>query len=116
MENKRMEGYATLTLHVEKQTETLTLDTRGLEIVSVEALTEHSTAEPLMKLKFSLGETHPVLGQGLSIVLGSESIPPKIGVHFRVGPGSTAVQFLTPEQTVGKQYPYLFTQCQVCFT
>jgi len=28
-------------------------------------------------------------------------------------PGSTAVQWLRPEQTAGGVHPYLFTQCQV---
>jgi leukotriene-A4 hydrolase len=117
MANKRIEGYATLTLQVEKQTDTLILDTRALDIVSVEGLPGSTgggaPAGTCRRLQFSLGEAHTVLGQPLHISLGPGPAPPKVGIHFRVTSESSAVQFLTPEQTVGKQHAYLFTQCQV---
>lgn len=36
-----------------------------------------------------------------------------IEISFETSPKSSALQWLTPEQTSGKQHPYLFSQCQV---
>ena len=35
-------------------------------------------------------------------------------MEYETSSTSTALQWLKPEQTAGKQQPYLFTQCQVC--
>ena len=56
-----------------------------------------------------------MLGTPLKIqcaALGAVGAEVGIGVHFEVSEASTAVQFLTPEQTANKQHPFLFTQCQ----
>lgn len=37
-----------------------------------------------------------------------------VEVTYETSPSATALQWLTPEQTAGKQQPYLFSQCQVC--
>jgi len=36
----------------------------------------------------------------------------KLRVTYQTTSESTALQFLAPEQTVGKKHPYLFTQCE----
>lgn len=36
-----------------------------------------------------------------------------IEISFETSPQSSALQWLTPEQTSGKKHPYLFSQCQV---
>lgn len=36
-----------------------------------------------------------------------------IEISFETSPKSSALQWLTPEQTSGKEHPYLFSQCQV---
>ena len=35
-----------------------------------------------------------------------------IRIEYETTQGCSAAQWLTPEQTVGKAHPYLFTQCQ----
>ena len=35
-----------------------------------------------------------------------------VGITYKVTEASSAVQFLTPEQTACKEHPFLFTQCQ----
>ena len=59
-----------------------------------------------------------VLGTALHIALPAElgrAEPGRellVGVRFATSPTSSAVQFLSPEQTAGGEFPYLFTQCQ----
>jgi leukotriene-A4 hydrolase len=37
-----------------------------------------------------------------------------IRITYETSKTASALQWLTPEQTLGKVYPYLFSQCQVC--
>jgi hypothetical protein len=46
----------------------------------------------------------------LSLSRGSEVA---VIVQYSTSPSCSAVQWLEPAQTAGKQHPYLFTQCQV---
>ena len=36
-----------------------------------------------------------------------------IKISYQTSQTASASQFLTPEQTAGKKYPYFYTQCQV---
>lgn len=91
----------------------LRLDTRDLRIQATRSGGED--------LAFVMGEprgVNGVLGRELVVTLpsggsleGSEE-GSSVEVEFEVGPGSSALQFLTPSQTAGGQHPYLFTQCQ----
>ena len=36
-----------------------------------------------------------------------------IKISYQTSSTASAAQWLTPEQTAGKKYPYFFTQCQV---
>lgn len=36
-----------------------------------------------------------------------------IRITYETSKTASALQWLTPEQTLGKVYPYLFSQCQV---
>lgn len=59
---------------------------------------------------FSLEGDDPILGQALHIRL--EPNTKKITIKYETTPGSEALQWLTPEQTAGRQHPFLFTQSQ----
>ncbi|KAF7797777.1 hypothetical protein EIP86_008978 [Pleurotus ostreatoroseus] len=64
---------------------------------------------------FKLGSAHPVMGSSLHISL--PHIPEagaivKVTVHYQTTAGCTALQWLEKEQTQGKKFPYLFSQCQ----
>jgi leukotriene A-4 hydrolase/aminopeptidase len=80
----------------------LDLDTRTLQIEKVEG--------PGGELAFEIGEPDEVLGQRLRIQLpeGTESIT----VHYATTPEASALQWLEPANTAGKQHPYMFSQCQ----
>ena len=103
-ENQKLAGSATMKLNRRTPDKTLYLDTSGLKIFKVHA-------QPSGKeLKWSLGEHEPDLGSRLSIELveGVEEVT----VYYESQPSAEAVQWLTPEQTTDKQYPFLFTQSQ----
>uniref|UniRef100_A0A3Q3IMM3 Leukotriene A-4 hydrolase n=1 Tax=Monopterus albus TaxID=43700 RepID=A0A3Q3IMM3_MONAL len=92
---------------LEDRFSTLTLDTRDLKIASVSA-----NGQPA---RFSLGPKHSFKGTPLDITLpfdisrGQHVI---VEVTYETSPSSSALQWLKPEQTAGKNQPYLFSQCQ----
>uniref|UniRef100_A0A3B4AV55 Leukotriene A-4 hydrolase n=1 Tax=Periophthalmus magnuspinnatus TaxID=409849 RepID=A0A3B4AV55_9GOBI len=103
-----LKGRATLTLEaLEDRFSVLTLDTRDLKIISVSANGQEAS--------FTLGSKHSFKGTPLEIRLpfdisrGQHVI---VEVKYETSPSATALQWLTPEQTAGKKYPYLFSQCQ----
>ena len=89
--------------------EVIVLDTRALKINSV---LDSDTGE---ELEFVLDE---------QFQLDANGIPLKIYKNFNAGEhiailirydtteSGSAVQFLDPEQTTGKKYPFMFTQCE----
>lgn len=66
-----------------------------------------------VKLDFSISDFVKTIGSKLTIEL-----PPKVSeeftlrIDYETSPKASALQWLTPEQTLGKQHPYLFSQCQ----
>ncbi|KAF7728912.1 Leukotriene A-4 hydrolase [Apophysomyces ossiformis] len=106
-EEKRIFGTVLLDLVALRDTNKVVLDTSYLDVARVSL--EGSS------LNFSLNDRHPTLGSALVIDLPATTIA---GSHFQLEieytttDRCTAIQFLTPEQTVGKQHPYLFSQCQ----
>ncbi|XP_052678415.1 leukotriene A-4 hydrolase-like isoform X2 [Crassostrea angulata] len=65
------------------------------------------------ELKFTLGENSAIFGSKLEVQLPvSASKCHKIRVHYETSPQCPALQWLRPEQTLGKRHPYLFSQSQ----
>lgn len=81
----------------------LDLDTRAL---SIDAVLDESGAT----LQHALHAPDPILGSRLEVAVpaGARSIR----ITYRTSPEASALQWLTPEQTLGKEHPYLFSQCQ----
>jgi leukotriene-A4 hydrolase len=81
----------------------LDLDTRALAIDAV--LDAAGT-----QLEHTLHAADPILGSRLEIAVpkGVESIR----IRYRTAPEASALQWLTPQQTLGKKHPHLFSQCQ----
>ena len=81
----------------------LDLDTRALAIDAV-------VGADGAVLEHVLHAAEPILGSRLEIAVpkGAESIR----IRYRTAPEASALQWLTPEQTLGKKHPQLFSQCQ----
>ncbi|QDP19724.1 M1 family metallopeptidase [Sphingomonas xanthus] len=101
-EAKRIGGTATLDIEAKPEAKEIVLDDKGLEI---EAVSDES-GKPL---PFKVGEADENLGAPLTITMGDKR---KIKILYKSAPDAGALQWLTPEQTAGKQHPYLLSQGQ----
>ena len=81
----------------------LDLDTRALTIDEV--VTEDGAS-----LAHALHDADPILGSRLEVQVPAGARA--IRIAYRTAPTASALQWLEPEQTLGKKRPYLFTQCQ----
>ena len=105
-ESKKLSGSATLTLDRKTDSNTLRVDTDGLDITAVKSSDD-------TELKWELGERNSQLGQALSISLpAKQNTPTKVVISYSTRPSAAAVQWLTPIQTTDKEQPFLFTQSQ----
>jgi leukotriene-A4 hydrolase len=77
-------------------------DTYGLEIKSV--TTDGQDAS------FKLGSFEEELGRPLIVEIGPET--KQVSIAYNTTDSARALQFLDPEQTAGKEVPFLFTQSQ----
>ena len=98
---KVLRGTAALTLQTEANAKQVILDTRALDIQQV---TDASGAP----LKYTLGASDPMMGAPLTIELPQGA--QKVIVHYQTTAKGTALQWLDPSQTAGKQKPFLFSQ------
>jgi leukotriene A-4 hydrolase/aminopeptidase len=106
-ERKSLEGTATLVLKRENAGADLVLDTRDLNIATVEA---SGPSGEFASTDFELGPSNPILGAPLTITLSPDT--ERVRVHYSTNPGASGLQWLGPAQTAGKKQPFLFTQSQ----
>jgi leukotriene-A4 hydrolase len=99
---KQISATATWTID-RKGGDELILDAKSLKIDSIFL----DNSRPAV---FSLEGNDPILGQALRIRLEPET--KTITIHYRTTPDAEALQWLRPEQTAGRQHPFLFTQSQ----
>lgn len=106
-ESRSLRGTATLGIERAPGAETLVVDTRDLRIGGV-------TDQEGRPLSYRLGDADPLLGQPLTIALDEDTSA--VTVAYGTTPAAAALQWLTPEQTAGKRYPYLYSQGQAILT
>ena len=101
-ERKRIGGTATLDVQAAPGAKEIVLDSRGLEIKSV----DDGRGRPLA---FALGKADEKLGAPLTVQLAGAD---KVRISYLSAPDAEALQWLTAEQTAGKTHPFLFSQGQ----
>ena len=110
---QRLRGAVELTVErIAPTADRLLLDTRGLEISTVELRDEAGAVTPL---EHRLGPPDPILGRALEIHMPAPAgATPRqiVRVEYSTGPDATALQWLAPEQTAGRAQPFLYTQSQ----
>ncbi len=98
-----LEGLATLSIEKAPDATQIILDTNGLEIASV-------TYADGAAAGYELTGHHEIFGTALDISLRKSDT--KVTIRYRTSHAAEAVQWLTPEQTAGKKFPFMFTQSQ----
>ncbi|XP_011888316.1 PREDICTED: leukotriene A-4 hydrolase [Cercocebus atys] len=105
---RTLTGTAALTVQSQEDNlRSLVLDTKDLIIEKVVINGQ--------EVKYALGERQSYKGSPMEISLPialSKNQEIVIEISFETSPKSSALQWLTPEQTSGKEHPYLFSQCQ----
>ncbi|MCA9792864.1 MAG: aminopeptidase, partial [Candidatus Eremiobacteraeota bacterium] len=98
----RLEGQANWDLRLAPRAEQVVFDTSALTIERV--------SDAGGPLDWELGKPDPVLGSRLVVHLRPSTR--QVRIDYQTSPEATALQWLTPEQTAGRQAPFLFTQSQ----
>ena len=102
---KRLVGEAVLSLRrVDPAATSVLLDVSKLEVAGV---TDKATGAAL---KFTVG-SQSINGERLEVELPAGEVV-EVAVAYATTPACTALQWLSPEQTSGKQRPFLFSQCE----
>ena len=109
-EARVLRGRAKWTVTVrEHRVETLVLDTSA-------GLTVYEATVNGVPAAMTMRPAHAVFGTACAITLPGD--PPAEGdelevcLEYATAPESTALGWLPPEQTAGKEYPFVFSQCQ----
>ena len=100
-------GHVILSLDRKVASRKLILDTMDLDITKIEVANGESD---YVATTFSLGAHHPIIGSPLAIDLGDRVN--RVRIVYSTTLGATALQWLSPQQTAGKQHPFMFTQSQ----
>jgi leukotriene-A4 hydrolase len=107
-ERQTIQGTAILTIERFAPDATqLVLDSRALQI-------EETAVSPdnvnYRESRFSVGQPDKILGAPVVIDIAPDTR--FVRIRYSTDPAATALQWLAPEQTAGKQYPFLYTQSQ----
>ncbi|HEU4372316.1 MAG TPA: M1 family metallopeptidase [Telluria sp.] len=105
---KTLAGYAELSLEwLDKAADTLDLDTRDLTIAKVQAL---GAGGQWKTVPYTLDKLDAEKGQALHIALGGQ--PARVRIYYHTAPTATALQWLTPQQTMSGKRPFMFSQSE----
>lgn len=109
-DQKKLIGTASLDLErIKLGANQLVLDTKGLTITEVRVFKDDPLDEGKV-LGFVMGEDDPVLGRKLMLPLAPETS--SVEITYETSPEAEGLQWLSPQQTAGKEHPFLFSQAQ----
>ncbi|QQS40901.1 MAG: M1 family metallopeptidase [Acidobacteriota bacterium] len=109
-EKKTLAGTAVLTIERSEKGKgaPLVLDTRDLKIEKAEGSSDGGNT--WAEAKFELAKPDDILGSELKVFLSPDAKLVKIA--YETSPSASGLQWLAPEQTAGKEKPYMFSQAQ----
>lgn len=105
-DQKKLIGSVTHTIN-NKGADKIIFDLKDLTITRV-VLDETNEAE------FTIGDTNAILGEAL--IVNITNATKSVTIYYETSPTSEAVQWLKPQQTAYKKYPFLFTQGEAILT
>jgi leukotriene-A4 hydrolase len=103
----KLKGSVTHEFEANRKINLLKLDTKYLKIDSIQDGDGNT-------LEYSLGEFDELLGSPLSVNLNPKSN--SVVIFYETTKMSEALDWLVPNQTAGKMYPFMYTQGQSIFT
>ncbi len=106
-ENRKLRGSVEHAIENKSGSSKAIFDVYGLDIEKVELDGGEST-------DFNIGEFDELKGSALTVEITEET--EKIKIYYSTSADSKALQWLLPQQTAGKEEPYLFTQGQAVLT
>jgi leukotriene-A4 hydrolase len=107
-DQKTLQGTAVLWIErPDPKALSLVLDTRDLQIDETE--TSHDNSK-WREAQFHMGKHDKILGRALKIDLPGDAR--FVRIRYSTDPTASGLQWLTPEQTAGKQHPFLFSQSE----
>ena len=104
---RKLKGSVTHEFDKNRKDSVLKLDTKYLKIDSIQDGNGNT-------LEYSLGEFDELLGSPLSVNLNPKSN--SVVIFYETTKKSEALDWLVPNQTAGKMYPFMYTQGQSIFT
>lgn len=102
-DNKTIDALASWTIEASDDADVIIFDTKDLNIKSV-------TLDGGNATEFTLGENDPILGKALFVRIQPST--KSVDISYQTSPSAEALQWLSAQQTAGKQFPFLFTQSQ----
>ncbi|WP_114781569.1 M1 family metallopeptidase [Botryobacter ruber] len=103
-DEKVISGRATYQIENLAKTDHIIFDTRDLVIEKA------YISDSLTETTFEIGKEQKHLGQPLIVAIKPET--KSVTIQYKTKPDAAALQWLNPQQTAGKQHPFLFTQSQ----
>ncbi|SKB75312.1 M1 family metallopeptidase [Daejeonella lutea] len=103
-DSKLISGKASWTIENPSKGDEIIFDSRNLKISKI------TLGDDEKETTFSLGDDTKFLGQALKVKI--EDATTKVNIYYTNSADAAAVQWLNPQQTAGKKYPFMFTQSQ----
>lgn len=106
-DNQNISGSVLHNIDNKNNVSQMTFDVKDLTIEKVVLDEKNETT-------FNIGSSDDLLGAPLNVDIKENT--KKVRIHYETSPSAAALQWLNPQQTAGKQHPYLFTQGQAILT
>ncbi len=107
-ENKKIYGIARHEMSDHNVNQAI-FDIKGLEIIKITTGIKNEN-----NVDFTIGEYSEQMGRALNVAINNDT--KFINIYYQTTEKTEALDWLAPEQTTGKQHPYLYTQGQAILT